>query len=263
MAYSTRHSSQPLVSIITPTRNRESRHPFIHNCVKHQDWPAIEWLVDDDSDHPSSVLSSARGRRLVYQFSSVRRTIGDKRNNLVAKAQGDYIVHFDDDDYYSPNYVSTMIDYMNAASADLCKLSGTFIYDQGLEKLFYWDQTKAEHLFYNCDPGAPLSYTISPIATRSVGRRHRLGYGYSYVYRRRVWDQFKFPSLDFAEDLDFMVRASAEHRAEFLQDSRGLCLHVIHEQNQSGARPQYLLPDVLLDVIFPGVRNTLSGGRQP
>jgi hypothetical protein len=35
--------------------------------------------------------------------------VGEKRNWLVQHATGDYVAHFDDDDYYAPHYISRMV----------------------------------------------------------------------------------------------------------------------------------------------------------
>jgi hypothetical protein len=37
-----------LVSIVTPTRNRAHLLQSIYASVSSQDWPNIEWLIDDD-----------------------------------------------------------------------------------------------------------------------------------------------------------------------------------------------------------------------
>ena len=39
----------------------------------------------------------------------VRLNAGEKRNWLAQHATGDYVAHFDDDDYYAPHYISRMV----------------------------------------------------------------------------------------------------------------------------------------------------------
>ena len=42
-------------------------------------------------------------------FRCLYLDLGEKRNWLVQHATGDYVAHFDDDDYYAPHYISRMV----------------------------------------------------------------------------------------------------------------------------------------------------------
>jgi len=77
------------------------------------DLKTVEWIIIDDSDkepcdktvffekHPLRALL----RRLRYIYLEKRVTIGHKRNLCKLLAQGDYLVHIDDYDYYHSNYL--------------------------------------------------------------------------------------------------------------------------------------------------------------
>ena len=74
----------------------------------------VEWIVVDDSavsfSHwfTRSPLGQAL-QRLTYVHLPHKVTIGCKRNLVKTLARGQYLVHMDDDDYYAPNYVDTVI----------------------------------------------------------------------------------------------------------------------------------------------------------
>ena len=244
----------PLVSIVTPTCEREAFLRSLYSCVLSQDWPNIEWLISDDSAQPSPFFRRQRDARISYRHSLKVQTVGAKRNDLVHRAAGQYIAHFDDDDYYSPNYVSRMISFLTENSAELIKLSGFYIFDQRYQKFFYWNQDEDPGAQYVCWPGRPLRSRDATAKTRERAESHRLGYGFSYVYSRHVWETVKFPDVSFSEDLLFMTEAVKHHSFAFIQDSLGLCLHTIHLNNLSGCYPQYCLSNEIIQNKFPKIR---------
>jgi glycosyltransferase involved in cell wall biosynthesis len=250
---STEGSATPLVSIITPTRNRNQFLPLIFDSVNSQDWPHLEWLVDDDSEEPSPFLNDLKNERVFYTHNASRRSVGTKRNALISNARGTYIVHFDDDDYYAPTYVSTMIAALQTAMVDIVKLGAYYVYHQQDPRLYYWDLTRESHIHYVCLPDYPLQYSISADSHRKEMKRHVLGYGFSYVYKKSVWEAHHFPDRDFGEDLAFARSVLTDHKMQLHQDERGICLHIIHRGNLSGCLPQYALPPFLIESIFPSI----------
>ncbi len=94
----------PRVSIITPTMNRQSFLPALWDCVRAQSFEDIEWLIHDGSPQPA-IFSGIGDPRVRYRHVPRPTSIGAKRNDLCRVARGEIIVHFDDDDYYSPHYV--------------------------------------------------------------------------------------------------------------------------------------------------------------
>jgi glycosyltransferase involved in cell wall biosynthesis len=117
---------KPLVSIITPTFGRGEFLEAIATCVKSQHYRNVEWLVLDDSEQPSGALSALPADAVRYMHIAERLSIGEKRNRLVDMARGELIAHFDDDDYYGPNYLSTMVGTLETAKADFVRLTGFF-----------------------------------------------------------------------------------------------------------------------------------------
>ena len=87
------------------------------------------------------------------------------------------------------------------------------------------------------------------------------GFGFSYVYRKAVWQSRPFEDLNFGEDAAFVTGAGERYRLAHVRDVKGIGLHILHRDNTSRCFPQYLLPDFMVDLIFPaGVRACHSSG---
>ena len=98
-------------------------------------------MILDDSPEPSPYFSMLTDDQVRYQHLPQRISIGAKRNLLNERARGDIVVHFDDDDFYSKDYLATMGRCFEAP-IDFAKMSGWYIYSQVYRELGYWDLTK-------------------------------------------------------------------------------------------------------------------------
>ena len=78
-----------------------------------------------------------------------------------------------------------------------------------------------------------------------------LGYGFSYVFRKSMWQAAPFPPVQYASDYGFIAAGLARGaRVETFPDTDGLVLHVLRTDNMSKSFPQYLLPDFMLEKLF-------------
>jgi glycosyltransferase involved in cell wall biosynthesis len=102
----------PRVSIITPTLNRQDLLPALWDCVRAQSVEDIEWLVFDGSPQRAPMFDGIDDPRVCYRHVADSMTIGAKRNALCDAAKGEIIAHFDDDDFYGPRYIESMISLM-------------------------------------------------------------------------------------------------------------------------------------------------------
>lgn len=109
----------PLVSILTPTWNREPYLERVWKGLASQTYRNIEWLVADDG---SSDGTGAAVHRLAAQspfpVSLLRASvhIGKARmdNEAVARARGEFIVWNDSDDYLLPKAIETLVSAWNS-----------------------------------------------------------------------------------------------------------------------------------------------------
>lgn len=245
-------ATRPLVSIITPTGGRAA---FLEQALKYfrrQDYPHLEWLILDDSIEPNRVFHDLPETNIHYRrYNGPRLTVGEKRNRLAELAAGDIIVHFDDDDYYAPQYVSRMVDALLENDADLVNLRGWHLYDQRSGFYGYWDLMQKEGLHYRCGPAGVSILMLNPGNNQGFADNH-LGFGFSYAYRKTAWQKFRFPAKDFNEDGEFALRVAAQGKACGIHDTTDSCLHVLHPKSSSRCFPQYRLPNFELAARFPG-----------
>jgi len=99
----------PFVSICTPTFNRRPFIPYLIKCIENQDYPKekIEWIIiDDGTDKIEDIIIMSLKIKIIYKRSDKKLSLGKKRNIMHRYCTGDYIVYFDDDDYYPPERIS-------------------------------------------------------------------------------------------------------------------------------------------------------------
>lgn len=99
----------PTVSVVIPTYNRPEFYELIMRNWDIIDYPSdkIELVILDDS--PKIIKREITDKRIRYLTSSKKMTIGKKRNVLCKYAKNEYIVHMDDDDWYTSESVATRI----------------------------------------------------------------------------------------------------------------------------------------------------------
>lgn len=101
-----------MISIITPIYNKEL---YIEKCIKsiinqsYKDWELI--LVDDGStDNSASICKEfvKKDSRIKYYFQE-NQGPGSARNNGISKANGDFLIFVDSDDYLNQDYLKILI----------------------------------------------------------------------------------------------------------------------------------------------------------
>src|SRR5215469_9727682 len=132
----------PAVSIITPTFNRPALLAAQARFVLAQSEQNFEWLILDDSPEPCAHFSGIGDSRIRYHhLAGAPMLVSAKRNWLCERAGAPVIAQFDDDDYYAPNYLATMLARLEQTGADITKLSAWFVYSAQMKRLGYWDTT--------------------------------------------------------------------------------------------------------------------------
>jgi glycosyltransferase involved in cell wall biosynthesis len=242
------------VSIITPTFGRHDLLSALHRTFDSQSYEDKELLVLDDSPSPSDLFERLGDPRVRYMHSSERMTVGAKRDRLVREATGDVIVQFDDDDYYTPRYVETMLRYL--APYDLVKLSGWFVFDCGSGETFYWNAPELApvHFVLGRDVPRPTPLEIRPEPdNRQQWIETKVwGYGFSYVFRKVMYAKAQFDvASNHGEDYSLVERSRARgFRVGAVPDQTGLCVQVVHTNHLSRAFPNYRVPAFLMDSLF-------------
>jgi cellulose synthase/poly-beta-1,6-N-acetylglucosamine synthase-like glycosyltransferase len=201
--------SPPTVSVICPTYNRHAMHERLYQNFRAQDYPAKDFWVLEDTYTISPFFSKCTDPQVHYLHITQKRTIGAKRNHAIQVSKGSIIVHFDDDDIYRPNYISSMVEALVREDADFVKLA-------------MWN----EHRLHD-------DYRRVFDARR---QRHpnMWGFGFSYVYRRFVGAHASFPNINSGEDYAFLVAVqNASLKTVLIEGGADWVEHVLHGRNVS------------------------------
>jgi glycosyltransferase involved in cell wall biosynthesis len=169
--------AKPLVTCIMPTANRGSFVTRAIRCFQAQDYTNRELLIIDDGADEVANLVPDDGR-ISYVRLDTHPSLGAKRNLACEMARGEYIMHWDDDDWASPSRISIQMQAMTAhPQIDIC----------GLDRLYFYDQSRAEAWLYSHPPGSRAWLS-----------------GNTLCYRRSLWQKRRFPEINEGEDTLFV-----------------------------------------------------------
>lgn len=221
-------AAAPLVTCIMPTADRRSFVPQALACFLAQDYPNLELLVvDDGSDSVADMMPP--DQRIRYVRLENRLSVGAKRNLACERAHGEFIIHWDDDDWYPPSRVGLQVRALVDQGVDAC----------GSSTVYYYDRSRNVAFRYRYD-----------------GRERPWVAGNTLAYRRDVWCRRPFRDIQVGEDAFFV--SSLGHRLVDLRDP-GLCVGTVHAGNVSPkktAGPYWLPEDV-------GIVQRLIGAAAP
>lgn len=194
------------VSVVTPTYNRRKFIPILIEIYRNQTYPKekMEWIIiDDGKDCVEDLFKEASKTipniRYIYLDEKVR--IGAKRNLLNKEARGSIIVAMDDDDYYPPDRVSSVVDaFKKYPRVDLAGSSEM--------NMYYLDDNK----IYTLGPFYPNHATNGTMAWRKR---------YSDMH---AYDEF----VTFAEEVSFLEN----YKNQMIQlDPKKTILVICHKDN--------------------------------
>jgi glycosyltransferase involved in cell wall biosynthesis len=138
------------VACVTPTYDR---HRFLRQARRYflrQDYPYPENLhciILDDSPEPIENFDDAGGR-IHYRHQKTKKPIGAKRNWLnkaALKGKFDIVCSMDDDDWYSPKYVSSMVDLLMNSDAPVAGSSQIYMLDVNTMKIVQLGPYRKNH----------------------------------------------------------------------------------------------------------------------
>ena len=244
--------ARPAVAIITPTFNRHALLRAQYDIVCAQSCQDFEWLILDDGPRPSTWFQQLSDPRIHYTYlNDTPMLVSAKRNWLCERATAPVIAQFDDDDYYAPGYLDTMLSRLVSSGADITKLSAWFVYSAQLGRLGYWNTLNSLGLHFTFGPDPVLNAFFNQTAPDNM-KNNYVGYGFSYVFKKSMWATAPFPHVKYASDYGFVSAALSKGcRVHHFADTEGLCLHVLRKDNMSKSFPQFLLPDFMLAKLFP------------
>lgn len=129
----------PLVSMVLTTRDRPRFLNIALRCYAAQTYPNRELIVvDDGSQFPAdeTAVREVGGRLLRLPLGA---SIGAKLNAGIEQARGALCQKMDDDDWYAPRFLETMVDQRVRAQHDACVPMMTFLMPFLFFELARWE----------------------------------------------------------------------------------------------------------------------------
>ncbi len=197
----------PLVSCTMPTYNRQPFVPLALACFDAQDYGNRELIVVDDSDQAIEDLVADHPGVKYFRLPR-RESIGFKRNFACEQAQGEIILHWDDDDWYSPGRLRSQAEPIINNVADITGIEGRY---------------------YMTVPGGQF-WEIS----RALHRRMYFGdvHGGTLGFRRSAWAEgVRYPSCSLGEDAAWLQQAVGRGNRLQRIDNEGLFVYTRHGTN--------------------------------
>lgn len=111
---------QPLVSVITITRNRGKLLKRSISSVLNQTYRNIEYIIVDgaSTDSTDSVVTSFEDKRVIYIKLKENKSIIDSINLAFDKASGDYVTFLDSDDEYVLTKIEKQVKLFSSLSEE-------------------------------------------------------------------------------------------------------------------------------------------------
>lgn len=81
-------------------------------------------------------LKNMQDVEILTNIDSGEKSIGQKRNELLQAAKGNYVVFVDDDDLVSNNYVKSILTAISYNSPDCCGIEGEIFLNKNFKKKF-------------------------------------------------------------------------------------------------------------------------------
>ncbi len=228
-------SGFPLISVIMPVAASHQRYiPAAIKCYESQTWPNKELLVTGDTwaifKALECISKDERGYGLTHDPGW---TLGHLRNYLCKHASGDFIAHFDVDDYSAPTRLEAQVKAIVQPD-----LRASVI---GFRDCLFWDERTS-------------------IAWRYSGG-HYTNIGASLLYDRCWWKDHPFSDKTLNEDRDF-VREAQRSKVWASMPGAELLIARNHTDNTS-PRPKDPEPATIADGQWTRLDATVLPERFP
>lgn len=195
-----------LISCVMPTAGRPT---FVRQAIRlfhRQSYPHKELIVvyeaETDLPQPRPGWPDVR-----YVMAPPGSSIGRKRNAGAAEARGDWIAHWDDDDWYAPNRLAVQAAPLLRGEADLSALRNIRFFVPA--KWEIWETTPElfAHLFYKSATGS------------------------TYMYKRSWVQVVPFQDVSMREDAIFLEWLNYYNAKITVLDGAELFVYTRHEAN--------------------------------
>ncbi len=212
------------ISVITPTYNRPEMLKRAIRMFLLQDHADKEMIIVGPQGEYDKLASEGLLSCCIKYLVS-EGNIGMKRNLGCAAAEGDVIVHCDDDDLYAPDWLGHSANELARSGADCVGLHTCYFFEPPSRLLLY----------------------------RYTGRQ---GYavGATLCYRKKAWEANPFPEIQMGEDTAFVSGLYSVANHEYID---GFCA-VLHGGNTCSQRAVSIMKEVEHERIQALVKSLIT-----
>lgn len=190
------------VGCIMPTADRRAFVPGAIAQFLQQNYENRELIVVDDGDDSIADLIPTCDNIRYYRLPA-RLSVGAKRNLACGLTEAELIMHWDDDDWRSRDWLASQVRTLTEDQAEIC----------GLDKVLFYEPETRLGWRYVYDGNEPW------VCGGTLG------------YTRDYWDRTRFPDRNVGEDNAF-VWGGAPNRLSLNRQSDGY-VALIHPYNTS------------------------------
>lgn len=186
-----------IASCIMPTANRPQFVELAVDNFLNQDFRDVELIIiDDGKESIASILP--QHRRIKYFYVPPLGSIGVKRNYACNLAEGEIIIHWDDDDWYAHDWISKQVELVKNIDADI----------YGLNEIVFFSPLRQQYWKY---------------ADKNTERPWLSGA--TMAYRKSFWAAHPFKDIQIGEDYDYIWNNGARIYAHDYTDGFYAVLH--------------------------------------
>ena len=217
-------AKRPLVSVIVRTKDRSEQLLTCLESIDKQDYRPIQAVVVNDGGTDISNIITLFQSKLEITLINLKDNEGRTAaaNHGLNEAKGDYVCFLDDDDYWLPHHLSTLVAHLPSANPGANSASSfpdVAIYSATKAALIDSDSQEREITIYNVnfDRGHLLYNNFLPIL--------------SVLFSRSVIDAgVRFDNtFDLFEDWDFWLQVS--QRIPFIPRPDVTCVYRLHKHS--------------------------------
>lgn len=197
---------QPFVSVLTPTYNRAKFIPALVECYKAQLYPKerMEWIVLDDGQESCEEIFKQETQdipNIRYIRLEEKLNIGEKRNRLNQEAKGDILVCMDDDDYYSSERVSHVVEqFQKHPKIELAGSSILFMYFSSTQEIYQFGPYSKHHA-----TNGTLAYR------KSYLKNHKYDESVIFAEEKSFLEEWKNPMIQLDPKKVMLVMSHSEN----------------------------------------------------
>ncbi|MFW5799564.1 MAG: glycosyltransferase [Spirochaetota bacterium] len=179
---------KPLISVIAVTNKKRYIKRIFEN-YRRQNYQNKELIIvinTMDIDKKLFTDEISEGENIKVFQTEGKMTLGECLNNAVSGSKGELIAKFDDDDLYSPHYLTDQYNAFIYTDADIIGKTAYLCYLEGNDSTYLFSMSALT---------GENNYTDKLVS------------GATFVWKRKVSDKIKFKNSNTGEDVNFIKEA--------------------------------------------------------